>query len=806
MVKFSAIPQVLKRLSISEDSLPQPQDQQRGGRTPLRINTLGGTEAERNLLRDAPLMSPLSQLSTPSVHLSKTFNFGEGNDTREQEYFGRMKNVRTPTVRTPASPNTPSYHTPQTPSFQYNKAFNFGNGPRSSGEGKKDGYFGGRISGPNTPGRMSAIAPETPSAYTDMYEYSVIGGPSRGGGGGHGNLISPRYERHLASNPPTPGSGRNSRIKFGRTNTSNTLGPDDSVSSYQIKAISRNLSMIPSEVDMGEDDPYSYQSPTKERPYFDASNRYGYHSPIKERPYFDASNRHSYRSGLSEHQSPIRPLSFYSSNHDGMSSRPYSYAAPPEPATPVVEPHELYDSNYEHKLYMSTGEDTLMSYHSGLNYAGDEDMKEKQDQWPDSSTSYHHQGPPGQPWDQNKMESPMTFVARPLLPDGSHEQIRRRSVEEGSNEEKGLLANLPYRTKGGVEPGWGGTLDEQIARRRRGVGRQKLPILTWILSIAYVVIFIVELVQSKQQTGQAIQTSPSVNPMLGPSFEFLISFGARFVPCMRNVPQIPTTINMACLRSSTSANPLTADQLCPIWEICGLPDANTTGQAYRFVTPIFIHAGLIHIAFNLMVQLTLCAQIEKLISTPFYAIVYLAGGIGGALLGGNFGLVGQPSVGASGAIYSAISVELIDLCYNWQFEYRPKMRLLASTIFAVIGFVIGLLPGLDNFAHIGGFAVGILGGLLFCPSIHATRRHQIVTWVLRIIAAGLFVGFCKFTRAAVATGSADILSFFSRRSRYELLRKCRSNQSMHLVSLSELVSLIILFLVWDHADFVMPFS
>lgn len=45
----------------------------------------------------------------------------------------------------------------------------------------------------------------------------------------------------------------------------------------------------------------------------------------------------------------------------------------------------------------------------------------------------------------------------------------------------------------------------------------------------------------------------------------------------------------------------------------------------------------------------------------------MAGGIGGNLLGGNFGLIGQPSLGASGAVYTCISFELIDLIYNWKF-------------------------------------------------------------------------------------------------------------------------------------------
>lgn len=283
-------------------------------------------------------------------------------------------------------------------------------------------------------------------------------------------------------------------------------------------------------------------------------------------------------------------------------------------------------------------------------------------------------------------------------------------------------------------------LDTQIEKRRRGIGRQRWPIVSWILSVAFVAVFIVGLIKAKKETGQAVQTKPYVNPMLGPSSQFQISFGARFVPCMRKVPAVPTTLKLPCLKDSTKAT-VTTDQACELWEICGLKDANSVGQAYRFVTPIFLHAGFVHIIFNLLVQLTLCSQIEKLLGSVFFVIIYIAGGIGGNLLGGNFGLVATPSVGASGSIYTCISVEIVDLVYNWKYEYRAKTRLVTSILFTIIGLAVGLLPGLDNFAHIGGLAVGILGGLLFAPAIHTTRTHRITVWVLRVAALAALVGF-----------------------------------------------------------------
>jgi hypothetical protein len=43
-----------------------------------------------------------------------------------------------------------------------------------------------------------------------------------------------------------------------------------------------------------------------------------------------------------------------------------------------------------------------------------------------------------------------------------------------------------------------------------------------------------------------IQIQPVVNPMLGPSGSALIRVGARFPPCMKNVSQVPPTLNLPC--------------------------------------------------------------------------------------------------------------------------------------------------------------------------------------------------------------------------------------------------------------------
>lgn len=79
---------------------------------------------------------------------------------------------------------------------------------------------------------------------------------------------------------------------------------------------------------------------------------------------------------------------------------------------------------------------------------------------------------------------------------------------------------------------------------------------------------------------------PQVQPMLGPSAEFLISFGARFVPCMRTMPDLPTTNEIPCLKYTTSKKYFTKNELCSLADICGLTDSDNPNQGYRFVSAI----------------------------------------------------------------------------------------------------------------------------------------------------------------------------------------------------------------------------
>lgn len=237
-----------------------------------------------------------------------------------------------------------------------------------------------------------------------------------------------------------------------------------------------------------------------------------------------------------------------------------------------------------------------------------------------------------------------------------------------------------------------------------------------------------QLMMSGALTKSPIEIHPSFNPMIGPSPYVLINMGARYQPCMRAMDQIKANpdISWPC-PNTTSLETSDPSNQCTLSQLCGFGDHSTKeqhpNQWFRFIIPMFLHAGLVHIAANMVIQVIIGRELEKDIGSLRFALVYLSSGIFGFVLGGNFAADGIASTGASGSLFGVVALVLLDLLYHWSERQSPWGDLIWIVFGIALSFVLGLLPGLDNFSHIGGFLTGLVLGICILRSPDVLRRR-----------------------------------------------------------------------------------
>lgn len=258
----------------------------------------------------------------------------------------------------------------------------------------------------------------------------------------------------------------------------------------------------------------------------------------------------------------------------------------------------------------------------------------------------------------------------------------------------------------------------------------------WTLSLVQIIVFFAELGHYGTQfvvmlskpsllthtgslVGKPIETKP-FNWMIGPSVYSLINYGARYQPCMRAIPNVQ---NSTELISWPCPNSTSTEFTCGLSDLCGtigskVPtpqpglgtyDQPQPNQWLRFIIPIFLHVGLIHIGFNLLIQLTVGRAMEMALGHGPFIIIYLLCGIFGFLLGANFAGTNQASMGASGAIFGMLAINILVILYAKPIKWKDIAWLVLDV---VVSLILGLIPGVDNFSHIGGILMGFCSGLI----------------------------------------------------------------------------------------------
>jgi rhomboid protease GluP len=164
------------------------------------------------------------------------------------------------------------------------------------------------------------------------------------------------------------------------------------------------------------------------------------------------------------------------------------------------------------------------------------------------------------------------------------------------------------------------------------------------------------------------------------------------------------------------------------------------GRWWTLLSAGWLHAGLLHILFNMMWVRQLGPATADIYGPGRMVILYTVSGATGFLLSSIAGVVmppipiiggGRITLGASAAIFGLLGA----LVYYGRRGGSSMVRSEAGG-YALTLFVFGLImPGVDNYAHAGGFLGGYLTGMWLDPLKKERMDHFIWAAICLVLTA-----------------------------------------------------------------------
>lgn len=135
------------------------------------------------------------------------------------------------------------------------------------------------------------------------------------------------------------------------------------------------------------------------------------------------------------------------------------------------------------------------------------------------------------------------------------------------------------------------------------------------------------------------------------------------------------------------------------------------GEWWRLITSIFLHGGLIHLIYNLIILSFLGYLTESILGSKKFLIFYLLCGLSASLISLIF-KSNYIEVGASGAIFGLCGIYLgLTLI---RYIDRNFLAVIIS-IFFLLNILFSFKSGISMSAHLGGFISGIILSILYFP-------------------------------------------------------------------------------------------
>ncbi|XP_050422182.1 inactive rhomboid protein 1 isoform X2 [Adelges cooleyi] len=180
-------------------------------------------------------------------------------------------------------------------------------------------------------------------------------------------------------------------------------------------------------------------------------------------------------------------------------------------------------------------------------------------------------------------------------------------------------------------------------------------------------------------------------------------------------------------------------------DVCGLIpffSPEIPDQFYRLWISLFIHAGILHLATTIVIQYFLMRDLEKLTGSLRIALIYLGSGVAGNL-GSAIFVPYRADVGPAGSQFGLLACLIVEVINCWPMLKRPEQALSKLLAITFLLFLLGLLPWVDNFAHLFGFIFGFLLSYALLPFVsfgpYDRQKKIFLIWVCLLLALFLFL-------------------------------------------------------------------
>ncbi|HET9253598.1 MAG TPA: rhomboid family intramembrane serine protease [Pseudonocardiaceae bacterium] len=124
------------------------------------------------------------------------------------------------------------------------------------------------------------------------------------------------------------------------------------------------------------------------------------------------------------------------------------------------------------------------------------------------------------------------------------------------------------------------------------------------------------------------------------------------------------------------------------------------GAWWELLTSGFLHFGPIHLAFNMIALWVIGRDLERLLGSARFLVLYLVSLLGGSLVVLLFENAASRTAGASGAVFGLMGGLAVVL---WKMRLSPSPALTIIAVNVIISFVI---PQISWLGHLGGLAFG----------------------------------------------------------------------------------------------------